>query len=121
VVLATNLRKNLDDAFIRRIQHLVEFPFPDARMRERILRSHMPERAQVQPDVDLGALAQRLELSGGNIKNVVALATTLAVDAGEPIAMHHLVLGATRELQKLGKLPSKTDTRAVEALLGAQS
>src|SRR5262249_20522767 len=43
VVLATNLQRNLDDAFLRRMQEVVDFPFPDATLRERIWRGHFPD------------------------------------------------------------------------------
>src|SRR5262249_27279958 len=70
VVLATNLPKNVDDAFARRIGHAIEFPFPDARLRERLWRSIFPSAVPLAADIDLRFLAQQFELSGGNVRNV---------------------------------------------------
>ncbi len=117
VILASNLRSNMDDAFVRRIHHVVDFPFPDAALRKRIFEVHVPEAAPVAADLDLALLARRLEITGGNIRNIVFAAATLAADEGRPISMDHMTRGALRELQKLGKLPAKADARAVAQLL----
>jgi AAA+ superfamily predicted ATPase len=106
-VLATNLSRNMDDAFVRRLQHVVEFPFPDVVHRERIWRTMFPEAAPQSDDLDFEFLARQFEFSGGNIRNVVAAAAFLAADAGQAIGMEHLVQAIGREMQKMGKLPSK--------------
>src|SRR5207248_1164157 len=71
VILATNLRQNLDDAFTRRIRFIVEFPFPEADSRARIWRSLFPPQAPLSADVDFGQLAREYPVAGGNIKNIV--------------------------------------------------
>lgn len=104
VILATNLRKNLDDAFIRRLHGAVEFPMPEEPDRLQIWRRTFPQEAPVAPDVDLAFLAKRFKLSGGNIKNIVLEAAFYAAEAGTAISMAHLVRATRREHQKVGKL-----------------
>jgi MoxR-like ATPase len=111
VVLATNISRNIDAAFVRRIAHVVEFPFPDAAHRERIWRGMFPAEAPIAADVDFPFLARQFELSGGNIRNVVMAAAFLAAERGLPICMEHLARATAREFQKMGKLPSKAEFR----------
>jgi hypothetical protein len=109
VVLATNFRKNIDDAFTRRIQYIVEFPFPEPKYRERIWRGLIPSGAPLAKDVDFGFLARQFEMAGGNIRNAVLVAAFLAAEEGGEIRMEHFVLATARELQKMGKLPTRSD------------
>jgi MoxR-like ATPase len=111
VILATNFRKNLDDAFTRRMQHIVEFPFPDAEHRERIWKNLIPAEAPLSSDVSFAFLARRFELAGGNIRNVVRAAAFLAADENSTMRMEHFIRATGRELQKMGKLPTRTDFR----------
>ncbi len=107
VILATNLAKNLDEAFARRMEHAVEFPFPDECHRHEIWRRVFPPQAPLADDVDVAFLAERVELSGGNIRNVALAAAFAAAQDGRAIAMEHLVRATARELDKLGRLPSR--------------
>jgi len=109
VVLATNLPKNLDDAFARRLGHAVEFPFPPAALRERLWRSVFPSQTPLGPDADFAFLARQFELSGGNIRNVALGAAFRAAGRGGPVGMADLIPAVARELQKGGKLPAKAD------------
>jgi SpoVK/Ycf46/Vps4 family AAA+-type ATPase len=109
VILATNFRKNIDDAFTRRIHYIVEFPFPEAQYRERIWRSLMPAGAPLAADVDFGFLGRQFEIAGGNIRNVALVAASLAAESGGAIRMEHFVRATARELQKIGKMPSRSD------------
>ena len=99
-IMATNLIGNIDGAFMRRITYVVRFPFPDAAMREDIYRRLIPERAPVDPDIDWSFLAEKFELSGGHIKNIVLWAAFLAAQEERPIGMAHLVRAAVGELKK---------------------
>jgi SpoVK/Ycf46/Vps4 family AAA+-type ATPase len=110
-ILATNLRRNLDDAFARRLHHAVEFPQPEASDRERLWQAMLPPLAPCDADIDLGFLARQFELTGGHIRNVVLTAAFLAADEGAAIAMRHLMRAVARELQKLGRMPSRADFR----------
>lgn len=103
-ILATNLRKNMDEAFMRRMHFIVEFPFPDAAHRQRIWQKSWPAAAPRSTDVDLAFLAERVLLAGGNIRNITLAASFLAAADGGTITMTHLLHAAQREYQKMGKL-----------------
>lgn len=109
VVLATNLQQNLDDAFLRRMQEVLEFPFPDEKLRDHIWRTHFPKNAPRAKDIDFPFLAKQFKLTGGSIKNIVLGAAFQAAQAGEPINMAHLILATKAEFQKEGKLCVKSD------------
>ncbi|HWO72388.1 MAG TPA: ATP-binding protein [Dehalococcoidia bacterium] len=109
VVLATNLRSNLDEAFLRRMKAVVEFPFPEEDDRLRIWQRTLTSSAPVAEDVDLPFLARQFRIAGGNIKNIVLLAAFLAAERRQPIRMVHLIRAAKREFQKLGRLIAESD------------
>lgn len=99
-ILATNLLGNIDAAFMRRMTYVVRFPFPDKEMRERIFRSKMPAAAPLSEDIDWAFLAEKFELSGGHIKNIVLAAAFMAAGEGDAITMKHLLRSAVNELRK---------------------
>ncbi len=104
-ILATNLRQNLDEAFTRRLDFLIDFPFPEAQDRLRIWQVTFPKNAPLSPDVDLNELAQRYRLAGGNIRNaVMASAFLAAADGGNEVMLRHILHAIKREYQKMGKL-----------------
>ncbi len=109
VVLATNFRKNMDDAFLRRLDFLVDFPFPEPDDRERIWRRQLPAQAPLADDVDPAALAARFKLAGGSIRNCSLAAAFLAADEGTPIEMRHLLRAVAVEYAKLGRLTLDAD------------
>ena len=109
VILATNLSKNLDDAFLRRLQFTVLFPFPERDERLEIWRRVFPAEAPLAADVDLDFLARRLKIAGGNIKNIALGAAFLARAERATIGMRQIILSAKREYQKVGKLCVKAD------------
>lgn len=99
-ILATNLLQNIDEAFLRRITFVIHFPFPDAEMREKIYRTTLPPEAPVDDDVDWKFLAEKFELSGGYIKNIVLAASFMAAQEGTKIGMKHFLNAAVNELKK---------------------
>lgn len=103
-ILATNLRANLDDAFARRLDFAVDFPFPEEQYRRRIWQALFPTGAPHKGNLDFDFLARRFRLSGGNIRNILVSAAYLAAADGQVITMSHLLHGARRELQKMGRL-----------------
>jgi SpoVK/Ycf46/Vps4 family AAA+-type ATPase len=109
VILATNFRHNIDDAFLRRLDFVIDFPFPEAADRERIWRVLLPAAAPRGDDIDVAFLAERFKLSGGSIRNATVAAAFIAADAGEPIGMRHLVRGVALEYGKLGRLTLETE------------
>ncbi|MCS6937893.1 MAG: ATP-binding protein [Roseiflexus sp.] len=104
VILATNLRKNLDEAFVRRLHMAIDFPFPEEGDRLRIWRKVFPADAPLERDVNLEFLARQFKLAGGNIRNAALLAAFLAAEDGAAIGMEHILRAVRREYQKIGKL-----------------
>lgn len=102
-ILATNLRSNMDDAFVRRLQIIAEFPAPGARERLAIWQRHVPA-AICGADVELDQLATRFALSGAEIRNATLTAAFLAAADDSAIAMSHLCRAVRRELTKGGRL-----------------
>ena len=81
-ILATNFKAHIDDAFVRRLQSVVHFPMEKLPERLRGWSEAFPARARLREDVDLGRIAERYELSGGTIMNVVRYASLRAVSRG---------------------------------------
>ena len=106
VILATNLRKNMDEAFVRRLHFTVEFPFPDEAERLRIWKGIWPDNMPRDPALDIDLMAHRFEISGGNIRNIVLSAAFFAADDGGILYMDHLLRATQREYQKMGKVIS---------------
>jgi len=103
-VLATNLRANIDDAFTRRLDAIVDFPTPDADLRrtlwDRCLGPYVPRG----DDLDLDFCARAFEFSGGAIRSVVVTAAYLAAEKAGPVGMAELITAVQREYRKLGRL-----------------
>lgn len=101
-ILATNLPEVLDPALDRRILVKVRFPEPDRESRLAIWKKHIPDKAPLADDVDLGELADRFEMTGGYIKNAVLMAVAAAVhDGKEPpeINMEHFLLAGEEQIK----------------------
>ncbi|MEA1991063.1 MAG: ATP-binding protein, partial [Thermodesulfobacteriota bacterium] len=109
VILATNLRKNMDDAFVRRMHFTIEFPFPTENDRRRIWARIWPDDTPRSPDLDLDFMASRFEVAGGNIRNIALAAAFLAADDGGAVNMVHLSRAIQREFQKMGKVVMGTE------------
>lgn len=108
VILASNFRKNMDDAFLRRLHFTIEFPLPDDNARKDIWRKTFPEDTPLSGDVDFAFLS-KFKLAGGNIKNIVLAASFLAAEDSEYVAMEHIIKATKREYQKIGKLFTEAD------------
>jgi MoxR-like ATPase len=104
VILATNLRKNMDEAFVRRLHFMVEFPFPAEADRRRIWDGLWPADLPRSAELDLDFMARRFEIPGGNIKNIALAASFLAAADGGAVTMAHLIRATQREYQKMGKV-----------------
>src|SRR5439155_2596663 len=100
-ILTTNLKNALDTAFLRRIRFIVPFPFPDAEQRAEIWRRIFPGQTPTE-SLDAAKLA-RLNVAGGNIRNIALSAAFLAADAGEPVRMSHVLRATQGEYAKLEK------------------
>jgi SpoVK/Ycf46/Vps4 family AAA+-type ATPase len=104
VILATNFFKNMDEAFVRRLRFIIEFPFPNEESRLWIWKTHFPAEAPVSKEIDYEFLAGQLPVAGGNIRNIVLSAAFFAARDGGTIGMEHILKGARREFEKIGKL-----------------
>jgi hypothetical protein len=102
-ILASNLAQNIDEAFMRRLQVVVEFPFPGFAEREQIWRQLLTTGAPTADDLDLPFLARQFELTGAHIRNILLLAGCYASGESQPITMRHLVRAIAREYIKIGK------------------
>ncbi len=98
-ILTTNLKSALDPAFLRRIRFVVQFPFPDASQRAEIWRRIFPASTPTE-GLDAWKLA-KLNVPGGNIRNIAVNAAFLAAQAGEPVQMRHVCEAARDEYSKL--------------------
>src|SRR5262249_34392625 len=102
-LLTSNLRANVDEAFTRRLDAVIEFPVPDPAARRRLRGLTLRPPLPWADDVALEFLAG-LELSGGNIRNVAGSAAFLAAEAGTAVGIAALVAASGREYRKLGRL-----------------
>lgn len=109
VILASNLGSNIDDAFMRRMNFVIEFPFPDEDYRRQIWEAMIPDRAPAASDIDFEFLARKFKISGGSIKNIVINAAFSAAESSSPITMAHMVNSTRKELKKMGKAYSQSD------------
>jgi SpoVK/Ycf46/Vps4 family AAA+-type ATPase len=107
-LLTTNLRANIDDAFTRRFDLIVDFPFPDAALRKALWQRCLAGPVPLAPDVAdgsaLDSVADRFELAGGAIRAAATTAAYLAAAGGHAVGAEDLLTGARREYRKMGRL-----------------
>ena len=111
VIVATNLAHNLDEAFSRRMNFIIEFPMPDIASRERLWRGLLPASAPLSEDVDIAFLARQFTFAGGDIRNVVLDAAYMAAQERGSIGMRHFLSAVARQFAKRGKVPTIADFR----------
>ena len=100
-ILATNMKTHLDQAFLRRLRFVVNFPMPDSVLRRRIWAMSFPPDAPAE-GIDLDLLA-RLEVAGGNIRNIALNAAFLAAEHGRPLGMRDIAEAARAEFEKIDR------------------
>ncbi|MBE9068800.1 ATP-binding protein, partial [Leptolyngbya cf. ectocarpi LEGE 11479] len=108
-ILTTNLKNSMDQAFLRRLRFVVQFPFPDIKQRTEIWRRVFPATTPTQ-----GLVYERLaklSITGGNIRNIALNAAFIAADADEPVMMKHLLQAAKREYLKLERPLTDTEIK----------
>jgi AAA+ superfamily predicted ATPase len=104
VLLATNLRSNLDEAFTRRFQTIVNFPMPRQEERIQLWRQSIPAAARLDADLDLNSIAMQYEFSGGAIVNAIQYASLQTIKEGNnSISKRLLIEAIKREFHKEGK------------------
>ena len=118
VILATNLRSNVDPAFARRLDQLVDFPMPDAEHRRRIWEKALAPGVPRDKTLDLDFCAGAFELAGGNIRNVALAAAYLAAAEERAVATSDLIRATEREYRKLGRLCVESDFGPYYHLVG---
>lgn len=107
-VLTTNLKTSLDKAFLRRIRFVVQFPFPDLEQRKEIWKKVFPDKTPTE-QLDMNKLA-KLNITGGNIRNIAMNAAFIAADNNEPVQMEHIRRAAKTEYSKLEKPMSTSES-----------
>jgi ATPase family associated with various cellular activities (AAA) len=103
-ILTTNLRTNVDDAFTRRLDAIIDFPMPSEEDRHRLWIANLPSTVPRESGIDIGFLARRFKVSGGNIRNICVSAAYLAAADDRSISMTDLIRATDREYRKLGRL-----------------
>jgi SpoVK/Ycf46/Vps4 family AAA+-type ATPase len=116
-ILATNLLQNIDDAFLRRINFVIRFPFPDYDYRQLLWRSAYPKDTPLDHGIDYAFLARKLQMAGGNIKNIAMSSAFLAAEKDEVVGMKHILIAAKHELQKSGRILPKEEMGIYEDLV----
>jgi len=102
-VLTTNISSNIDSAFLRRLEFVVEFEEPDVDARKQLWRCHLPAGAPLADDVDIADIAQRYALPGALIRNAATSAALLAAAADTPIRQQDLQHALKHEYAKTGR------------------
>jgi ATP-dependent 26S proteasome regulatory subunit len=118
VILASNLSKNIDDAFSRRMHYVVDFPLPDETHREQLWRGMFPPEVPMAKEVDFRFLAKQFSIAGGDIRNVALDAAFLAAQDGRIVTMKQLTKAMARQMMKQGRIPSATEFKQYHALIG---
>lgn len=108
-ILATNLKKNMDDSFLRRLHFLVEFPFPDENYRRLIWKNMFPQDTPISKDIDFEFISTRFKIAGGNIKNIAVNAAFLAAGNSGAVNMKDIIQATKQEYQKIGRPYIKSD------------
>jgi SpoVK/Ycf46/Vps4 family AAA+-type ATPase len=104
IILSSNFRRNIDEAFMRRFQSVVAFAIPQPAERIRLWREAMPKAARLDEELDLDALAEQHDISGGTIMNVVRYAALRSLVRGDAcIVAEDVGDGLRRELLKEGR------------------
>jgi SpoVK/Ycf46/Vps4 family AAA+-type ATPase len=105
VILATNFKHNIDSAFMRRFQSVVQFVKPDPKQRQMLWQLALTPQIPIEGPLNLEGLAEQYELTGGEIVNAIRHAALLAVEADPAVlTLDHLLAGIKRELTKDGRM-----------------
>lgn len=104
VILASNMKGSIDDAFMRRFSSVVHFPFPKPEERMQLWKRAFPEKLSLSQDVDMKKLSDRYEMTGANITNIVAWCALMALEKGDMMVTDAMLRdGMARELAKEGR------------------
>ena len=117
VIIATNLAHNIDAAFSRRMQFVVQFPLPDIGSRERLWAAMLPREAPLAPDLDIGFLARQFSFPGGDIRNIALEAAFRSAHQRTAIGMREVLGAVVAHYAKRGKLPHANEFGQYAALI----
>lgn len=107
IIMTTNFKQNIDDAFMRRITYIIHFPQPDAELRLELWKNAFPREAPADKGIDFGFLAERFEMTGAMIKGAAVSAAFSAAARGGNISMSDVVRAVKKQFAKFGKnIPS---------------
>ncbi len=107
-ILSSNLKANIDQAFMRRLDLAIDFPMPDTEMRLRLWREFL-RSVPTEGDIEWDFLASNFEIPGGNIRAATLSAAYLAAGEARQVAMRDLMVGLVLEYRKLGHLLSESE------------
>ena len=105
VILASNFKTNIDTAFTRRFQSIIEFEVPSYDERLKLWQNNLPKGIRIAEDVNLNELSKKYDITGANIVNIIQYACLRTLeDKNENIKLHHLIQGIKKEYVKEGKM-----------------
>ena len=111
-IFTTNLRQNIDSAFLRRLRFVIDFPRPDPAAREEIWRRCLPASSHALNDADFRQLARKIDLTGGHISQIALRAAFAAAAADSRIGLKHIAHASRAEMAKLGLPPAQLELSA---------
>jgi len=108
IILATNLEKNIDKAFKRRINSLILFDRPGPALRKRLWEQYLPKGFTLHEQIDLQKISKTIDVTGANIRNIYKMCAAKAIKQGGRVIHdnNHLIHYSRLELWKEGRLLS---------------
>ena len=105
VILASNFKTNIDTAFTRRFQSIIEFEVPSYGERLKLWQNNLPKGIRIAEDVNLNEISKKYDITGANIVNIIQYACLRTLeDENESINLDHLLQGIKKEYAKEGKM-----------------
>ncbi|MFB9109403.1 ATP-binding protein [Flavobacterium gyeonganense] len=105
VILASNFKTNIDAAFTRRFQSIIEFEVPSYTERLQLWKNNLPKGIKIAEDVNLNELSKKYDITGANIVNIIQYACLRTLeDENKNISLNHLLQGIKKEYVKEGKM-----------------
>lgn len=115
VILASNFRGNIDQAFARRFQNIIPFSMPDTQHRIMLWEKALPKSMKVERGIELKILADRYKVTGADIMNVIHFASLQAFARGDKVISEvDIIEGLSREYDKEGKVMNKLSIKTPE-------
>ncbi len=105
-ILATNRKRDLDEAFMRRLRYVIDFPVPDEAQRYEIWKQVIPSAVAAHSQIDLGFLARQFPLSGGHIRSIVfnaCLQSASSSNGKKELHMKDVLIAVKREYDKMNR------------------